>query len=417
MCAIDLHTAAITRKSWWTPAKFVHDEASDDDGESTEHLLQCLDSAVQLRLRSDRPAGVFLSGGLDSRLIAALAARHDPTVRAFTLQLPGPFDESAQAAAIASRLGIPHHCVKVTETEILDTATRLHEICDSPFADSSLLATTMLAQRSREEIVVALGGDGGDELFGGYRRHAAAMRGHGPVSMFAAALGRLPQAFSGRIPIGRLSLAEALHRTSLFDHKGADYLGLRATQGNAEWLLAPPAGMQAATDWQRKFENSSPPWDGTPLEYLSAREMMLADLRTYLPDDPLVKIDRSTMSVALEARSPMLDHEVIETALNMPTSQLFDSRGGRAPIRSMLRSLDMPDTSGKRGFAVPLFRWLRGPLRDWASSLLLESDEDPLDQTAVAGIWQQLLNGRRDRAATIWTVLCWRSWLRGQSSR
>ena len=113
----------------------------------------------------------------------------------------------------------------------------------------------------------------------------------------------------------------------------------------------------------------------------------------------------------------MLDHEVIETALNMPTSQLFDSRGGRAPIRSMLRSLDMPDTSEKRGFAVPLLRWLRGPLRDWASSLLLESDEDPLDQTAVAGIWQQLLNGRRDRAATIWTVLCWRSWLRGQSSR
>lgn len=407
---INLQTAALTRTSWWAPTLQEHSTNQLE----TKGLLQCLDSAVERRLRSDRDVGVFLSGGLDSRLIAALAVRHDPSIKAYTLILPGPFDESSQASRMAKNIGINHSSIDVSEADILDTAVNLHEICDEPFADSSLMATTLLARRVRQEIVVALGGDGGDELFGGYRRHNAAFRGHGASSGIAAALGWMPHALSGRIPIGRLSLAEGLRRTSLLKKEEVDYLGLRRTQGDADWLLQTPSGMQEATTWLRALENSKPPWDGTPLENLGTRDTMRADLRTYLPDDPLVKLDRASMSVALEVRSPMLDKEVVDYALQMPTEELFDARGGRAPIRTLLRNMGMPDFATKKGFAVPLYRWLRGPLRDWATALVAQDDDGALNQAAVKKTWNELQRGRRDRVTTIWTVLCWRSWVKNR---
>ena len=407
---INLHTAALTRTSWWTPKL----ESRSSCEMNTEGLLQRLDSAVECRLRSDRDLGVFLSGGIDSRLIAALAARHDPSIKAYTLRLPGPFNESSQAAFMAKKIGIKHTSIDASEADILDTAVNLQKVCDEPFADSSLMATTILSRRVREEIVVALGGDGGDELFGGYRRHAAAFRGHGASASIAAALGWMPRALSGRIPIGRLSLAEGLHRTSLLKKEAVDYLGLRRTQGDADWLLRPPSGMQEATAWLRTLQHSDPPWDGMPLENLGTRDTMRADLRTYLPDDPLVKLDRASMSVALEVRSPMLDKNVVDYALNMPTETLFDQHGGRAPIRAMLRGMGLSDFSAKKGFAVPLFQWLRGPLRDWASALIAQ-DDGLLEQSIVGTTWNQLQRGRRDHATTIWTVLCWRSWVKNRS--
>ncbi|MCH2162236.1 MAG: asparagine synthase C-terminal domain-containing protein, partial [Phycisphaerales bacterium] len=285
---------------------------------------------------------------------------------------------------------------------------------DEPFADSSLLATTLLAKRVRDEIVVALGGDGGDELFGGYRRHLAAYQGHGMAAGLAAKFAWLPRPLSGRLRVGRLALAEAIARTRLIRKEAIDYPGLRRTQGDADWLLGRPSNIQEASDWLRRLSHASPPWDGRPVERLGTREAMLADLRTYLPDDPLVKLDRGSMAMALEARSPMLDHEVVEYALGMPTETLFDSKGGRAPIRQILRGMGMPDSSTKKGFAVPLYQWLRGPLKEWASDLIAQGDDDLLDQAAVQGTWSELQRGRRDRATTIWTVLCWRSWVAGR---
>ena len=172
--------------------------------------------------------------------------------------------------------------------------------------------------------------------------------------------------------------------------------------------------IEEARRWLDMRNSAPPPWDGNLQRQPDAREMMLADLRTYLPDDPLVKLDRGTMAVALETRSPMLDRDVMSASMRMPTNMLFDGQGGRAPIRALLRRLELPSQARKRGFAVPLAKWLRGPLREWAESLILEDPGDPLDQTRVKSIWRKFLGGRHDHAVCMWTVISWRSWLKSQ---
>ena len=161
--------------------------------------------------------------------------------------------------------------------------------------------------------------------------------------------------------------------------------------------------------------SAHPPWDGYLQRQPKAREMMLADLRTYLPDDPLVKVDRGTMAVALETRSPMLDRDVISASMRIPTNKLFDGQGGRAPIRALLQRMKLPSHSRKRGFAVPLSKWLRGPLREWAQSLILEDPGDHLDQMRLESIWREFLRGRHDHAICMWTVISWRAWLKSQN--
>ena len=411
-----LDGGTLNREAWWKPDMDAG-HGGNSETATLEELQSALDSAVARRLRSDRPAGIFLSGGLDSRLIAGLAAQHDPDIPAFTLALPGPFDESREASAIARSLGLTHHVIRVDEAELLETIQNLHEACDEPFADSSLLATVLLARSVRKDIVVALGGDGGDELFGGYRRHLAAFRGPGMTSRVGRLYTRIPRALSGRMRLGRLSLAEAARRAAVSAGPDMDYFDLRSTQGDAAHLHASPMNIEEARRWLDQRRSAPPPWDADIQRQPDARNMMLADLRTYLPDDPLVKIDRGTMSVALETRSPFLDRDVVSAALRTPTNRLFDGQGGRAPIRAILKRLNLPTRVRKRGFAVPLASWLRGPLRSWAEDLILDDPGDPLDQVQLEETWRAFLRGRHDHATCMWTVVSWRAWLRSQSGQ
>jgi asparagine synthase (glutamine-hydrolysing) len=293
---------------------------------------------------------------------------------------------------------------------VLDTATRIAEIADEPFADSSLIAVALLARHARKEIVVALGGDGGDELFGGYRRHRAAASSLGSRSLLRsvrAAARLVPDAVLDRIPMGRSTLRGSADLFAAAHDGFEGYLRLRATQGDAASLL----------DRQvLRFDGRTPrnPWDGLTPEWIGVRSMMAADFREYLPDDPLAKIDRGTMAVGLETRSPMLGREVIETASRIRTSDLFDRGGGRLPIRNALQKLGLASTSKKAGFAVPLAQWLRGPLREWAASLLLEDANDPIDAGLVKSDWTRLMDGRDTVATRLWTVTCWRAWLRSR---
>jgi asparagine synthase (glutamine-hydrolysing) len=388
---INATTGSIERGTWWTP---THESSVPGDLDALDNAF---DKSVAIRLRADRPVGVFLSGGLDSRLIATYAARHTSSLRAFTLKLPGCFDESNDAAATANALSLDHHVVEPSLDDLLSTACQLQTICDEPFADSSLLATTLLARAARSNIVVALGGDGGDELFGGYRRHRAA---YAPSHVMLGRLASLiPRSVAGRWPLGRLSFAEAADRLSLANRR--EYRRLRATQGDALSMML----HQATAD----------PWHGDLPLHPDVREMMRADFQTYLPDDPLTKVDRGSMAVALEVRSPMLDPTIIDHAFRWPTNGLFDASGGRAPLRHLLARHSMSTQSVKQGFAVPLFDWLRGPLNEWATDLMLSPADDVLDQRAVSALWRQLLRGRRDRATSVWTILCLRSWTQSRA--
>ena len=418
---IDVASGRIERGRWWSPPP--PESAADDDAPmhsdrlaDDRPLLDVLRESVHRRCRADRPVGIFLSGGIDSRLVAALARECAPTLPCFTLAGTGVFDESSDAADIARRLGLPHHVVRPTESEVLATATVIPEVADEPFADSSILATTLLARAAREHVVVALGGDGGDELFGGYRRHVVAHGGKWLGYAVASLVDRLPHGVTGRLRIGRASLADAARRRRLADPRVLDHAGLRATQGDAADLLDPlpgdPLAFARATQMNGRRRA---PWDGPVPPIVSARDLMAADFRTYLPDDPLAKVDRATMSVGLEHRAPLLGRDVIAAAAALRTRDLFDERGGRAPLRAALRSLGLPDGGAKRGFAVPIFDWLRGPLRDHAAALLLEPANDPLSPGRVERLFDDVQSGRRDRATACWTAMCWRAWLRARS--
>ncbi len=416
---IDLGSGRVDRGRWWSPpaadATIDHDRLRGIESADRRPLLDVLRESVHRRCRADRPIGLFLSAGIDSRLVAGLAAEVSPQLPCFTLAGEGPFDESVEAAVIARRLGLPHHVVRPSDAEILATAIAIPDIADEPFADSSIVATTLLARAAREHVVVALGGDGGDELFGGYRRHAIAHAG-GRLGLRAAAfVDRLPREVTGRLRVGRASLAEAAHRRRLADPRVLDHAGLRATQGDAAELLDSFGGDPLPIDrGSRPPRTPWAPWDGPATRISSERELMAADFRTYLPDDPLTKVDRATMSVGLEHRAPMLGRDVIAAAALLRTNDLFDRNGGRAPIRAVLRSLHLPDGGAKRGFAVPIFDWLRGPLREQAASLLLDPANDPLSERATRRVFDEVQRGRRDRATACWTAMCWRAWLRSR---
>ncbi len=413
---IDLRNLRIDRRRWWTPPRPL-DHAGDAPTDPSADDLQVLDAireSVHRRCRADRAVGVFLSAGLDSRLVAALAAEARPGLPAFTLGMPGPFDESAEAAEIAARLGLEHHSIRPTDAEITSTAESLHAVADEPFADSSLLATVLLARATAPRIAVALSGDGGDELFGGYRRHAMAAhwgRRERLLRTVALVAERLPESaigWIGRIRLGRGTMLDALLKVEAVPRGLAGYLDLRERQGDASNLFD-----RSVIDIRDRVPKN--PWDGLFPDWNGVRSMMAADFRTYLPDDPLAKIDRGTMHHGLECRSPLLGREVIETANMLPTASLFDGTGGRRPIRTALRSLGLSDSGRKRGFAVPLYDWLRGPLRPWAESLLAKDADDPLDQTTIRRNWLELIGGRRDLATRMWTVISWRAWLDARS--
>ena len=414
MISIDLTHGHIERTSWWTPPNPDENSVETTYNEESNDLFHTIEDAVNIRLRADQPVGVLLSAGLDSRVIAAFAARHSPTIPAFTLALPGAFDESQEASLIAQQLSIPHHAISVSEDELLSVCSDVPQICDEPFADASLLATTLIARAVKKHIGVALSGDGGDELFGGYRRHFAAYQNTPARDALVNMLGALPDSLTGRFATGRLTLREAIQRYQMSHSRPINYLGLRATQGDAGTFLQTPLHIKDAEAWLHILNSASPPWGGYLPNFDSARSVMQADLRSYLPDDPLVKVDRASMSVALEMRSPFLDTNVITAAHAIPTPNLFDTHGGKAPLRRILNDLNMSTATRKRGFAVPLYSWLRGPLKSMAESLLLDDPGDPINQEAVESTWKEMLRGRRDFSVRIWTLVCWRAWFKQQ---
>ena len=419
LATVDLKTLHVTRTAWWTPPPPPRDLTTPNPapGQSPS-TLEVVRRSVHRQCRSDRPIGVMLSAGLDSRLVAGLASEIVDAVPCFTLAMPGAFDESAEASDVARMIGGTHHVIRPTDAEVLAEVRRVQNITSEPFADSSLVPTTLLARAAREHVVVALGGDGGDELFGGYRRHAATWTRHSARARLQGALagilGHLPDAIGGRTTLGRHTLRDLIRRRACIGPKDVDLLGLRSLQGDAESLLESltERGPIPIDNRDRRAANDLHlPWDGVVAPPTDVRSLMRADFRQYLPDDPLVKVDVGAMSVALEYRAPMLGAEVIDHAMRLPTSTLFDDRGGRGPIRRGLEELGLGSEGPKRGFAAPLASWLRGPLREYAGDLLAWDAPDPISRDRLRTFWDEFLRGRRDRATAIWTIVSWRGWL------
>ncbi len=396
--------------------------------EMTDQLESVLSESVAARMVADVPVGAFLSGGIDSSTIVALMQQHaSGAVKTFTVGFgDAAFDESADARRVAQHLGTDHTSVHVGDGEAQRAIERLPDIWDEPFSDVSQIPTYLVSGVARQGVTVSLSGDGGDELFAGYNRHAwlerlwtsaavlpprfrraigAAIGGIPPglVERTAGATRLLPQRLQVRNPstkavkVGRVlaaSTPEDAYR-SLTTH----------------WVDAASMVLGASEN------DGQPPVESVPVEQSGITEQMLwLDLIGYLPNDILVKLDRAAMAVSLETRVPFLDRQVLDLAWRMPLHVKLREGQTKWPLRQVLQRhvpADLVDRP-KMGFGFPIGRLLRGPLRDWADHLIADGRlraQGLLDPAPIRRAWAAHRSGSQDLGYELWDVLVLQAWI------
>ncbi|MHB8412429.1 MAG: asparagine synthase (glutamine-hydrolyzing) [Candidatus Acidiferrales bacterium] len=394
--------------------------------EAAAQLESLLRDAVKIRMLADVPVGVFLSGGIDSSLVAALMqAEGSRPVRSFSIGISeSAYDESGNARDVASHLGTEHCEFRVTPAEALETIPQLASVYDEPFADSSQIPTLLLAKLTRRFVTVGLSGDGGDEMFGGYNRHVWSGRLATAIRMTPVFSRRLAGAAVRRVateswdrwfkwlrPVLPPKLRHRVPGSKL--HKLADVLAAPDPASAYQWLVSHwrnPSEVVLGTGPSTRDFSESP----KGLNY--AEKMMFFDAKTYLPDDILVKVDRATMAASLEARVPYLDPRVVEFAWRLSFASKVRGGQGKIPLRQILYRhvpRDLVDRP-KFGFGIPLDSWLRGPLREWAEALLNEKrlrNEGYFDPRPIRRMWTDHLAAQGAWQYHLWDILMFNEWL------
>lgn len=373
------------------------------------HLDALLRDAVALRMVADVPVGVFLSGGTDSSIVTALMqAQSARPVRSFSIGFSDSHhDEAPLAREVAAHLGCEHTELYVDGRDALAVVPELPRMFDEPFADASQVPTALVARLARTGVTVALSGDGGDELFFGYSRYVRALRNWQMLRAVPAPL----RALLARRAGGEGSRTGGL--AVLFNEAGARGIGDVYRNRISRWRQ-PAAAVRGAHEPETFYSLAQPLHGaGTP-----ADAMMLADFTTYLPDDLLCKVDRTSMAVGLEARAPLLDWRVAEFAWSLPLDLKYREGHSKYLLKQVLRRY-VPDhmvDRPKRGFGAPVGDWLRGDLRDWAQALLDPARlaaEGVFAPAAVQAPWQAFLGGQRKWHTHLWTVLMFQAWQEG----
>ncbi len=388
-----------------------------------------LRDAVSLRMVADVSLGAFLSGGVDSSTIVALMqAQSSQPVKTFTIGFSEDhYNEAKDAKAVAQHLGTDHTDLYVTPQEAIAVIPKLPTLYDEPFADPSQIPTFLVSHLARQQVTVSLSGDGGDELFGGYNRYFWGRQiwqqiGWMPFPLKKAAARALtvrsPQAwnrsFANLAPFLPASLRQKNPGDKL--HKLAEVLAVENFEAMYTSLVShwkePTAVVLGATEPPTALTNRQS-WANLP-DF--TQQMMYLDSMTYLPDDILVKVDRASMGVSLEARVPFLDYRVVELAWRIPLAMKIRDRQGKWLLRQMLYKYVPPTLieRPKMGFAVPIDTWLRGQLRDWAESLLDEHrlrQEGFFNPQPIHQKWAEHLSGSRNWQYYLWDVLMFQAWL------
>jgi asparagine synthase (glutamine-hydrolysing) len=396
---------------------------------AVDELDALLRDAVGLRMIADVPLGVFLSGGIDSSTVAALMqAQSSRPIKTFSIGFhEEAYNEARHAAAVARHLGTDHTELYVTAEEALAVIPRLPRMYDEPFADASQIPTFLVSQLARRHVTVALSGDGGDELFAGYNRY---FWGRGIWNR----IGWMP-ATMRRALAGSLTALSPEMWERIFGALGAvlPQVMKQRTPGDQLHKLAGVLAVQSADEMYWRLTSA---WNDPGALVLGAEEhpsaftdaervarlpdftlrMMQLDLITYLPDDLLVKVDRASMAVSLEAREPLLDHRLAEFAWRLPLEMKMQGTLGKRVLREVLyryvprELIERP----KMGFGIPIHSWLRGPLREWAEELLSESRlrrEGIFVPQIVRHAWCEHLSGRRNWQYRLWGVLMFQAWM------
>ena len=417
---------------YWSYRDVVASGAKDplrDETEALDTLERTLSEAIRGQSLADVPVGAFLSGGIDSSTVVALYQKYSGTaVRTFSIGFEqAGYNEAEYAKAVARHLHTIHDERYVTADDARDVIPQLPFMYDEPFGDSSQIPTHLVSRFAREQVTVALSGDGGDELFAGYNRHFAAPRLWRQLQRAPRPLRRLAGATLGRVSGSSWDRAAALLGREVQPHFGTKVRKALAVGGTArtfddvydnfldEWAFEENPVRGATAGVRSEFAPQS--LDGAP----DTVRTMYRDAMTYLPDDILCKVDRAGMAVSLETRVPFLDHRVAELAARIPLEMKVGNGGGKQILRKLLYReapaalFDRP----KAGFGVPVGEWIKGPLRGWAEELLdpaAISADGWFDPAIVQRRWRDHLAGRRDSTPALWSILMFQAWQAAQRS-
>ncbi|MFN0120053.1 MAG: XrtA/PEP-CTERM system amidotransferase [Blastocatellia bacterium] len=411
-----VNSQGVSEREYWDVDFSVTEQRSEE--EWIERLIEALRGAVDSRLMSEVPLGAFLSGGVDSSAVVALMSRITgrPVVTASIGFTEEKYSEAADARQFAQSLEADHHerIIRADAAAIID---KLVWHYDEPFADSSAIPTYYVSQVAREFVTVALSGDGGDESFAGYRRYkfdAAENRVRGMVPamfrrpLFGAMAAVYPKADWLPQP---LRAKTTLHNLSL-DPAAAYYNSVYGAM-----VRERRAVLSQETETQLRGYDPFSVFAG---HYKRARtsdllsRVQYVDIKTYLTDDVLAKVDRASMAVSLEVRCPLLDHQLIELAARMPSSLKLQGQESKYIFKRAMRKILPAEVLNRRkqGFVIPMAEWLRGDLRNIAEAALFDAAarDEILNQGTVRQLWQQHQTGLRDHSRPLWTILMFRLW-------
>jgi asparagine synthase (glutamine-hydrolysing) len=397
-------------QSWYTLPQTRKDAASYED--SSAQLRKLVDRAVERRLISDVPLGSFLSGGVDSSIITALAKNHKAGLETFSIGFADEpyFDETKYATLVSQHLGTRHHVFSLTNKDLLESLHEFLSVCDVPFADSSALAVNLLAKETRKYVTVALSGDGADELFAGYNKHEAELRIRSKSKLNA--LAKRGSLLWNVLPASRNSAFGNRIRQL---RKFAEGMDMEPLDRYWNW-----AGFYS----EAELKHLIPKIQSTQNPFLLSRnphsedfnDVLSLDMEMVLEGDMLVKVDRMSMLHALEVRPPFLDHEVVDFVMQLPAEYKIQPGNRKRILKDTFRDL-LPEEifhRKKQGFEVPLLNWFRGELRGLIDELLDEKflrEQQIFNPVAVKELRRQLHSSDPDdSAAKVWALIVFQTW-------